>query len=236
LPYLSLSGEFERVVIGGLVAKNMSYDIEYKFWNDITSVQQVAIAALTPGTAQNEVGAAEQAWAAARTAGLINGVVSSMLYNSWNAAATAGLGTRVKVAGTTVTASNVYTEITKVYTAFSAALLASQGKSVGIYVPHSYKQFINVYNSNPANYQNPFVITGGKYYLHDVEIRFAPLVGDVMIGSAKEHLFWCTDLTADVNTMKVDKIAENREDMFVKSIGTITPYVGLQASNVLYIG
>jgi hypothetical protein len=234
--YNMFSNEFERIVIGGLVAKNMSYDVEYKFWNDITSTQQTAIAALTPGTGQTSIGAAEQTWAAARTAGLFNGVVSSMLYNTWSAAGTAAVGGRIKVAGTTVTSSNIYTEVNKVYAAFLPQVLAAQGKTPYIYVPHAYKQLINIYNSTPTNYLQPFSIRDGKYFIHDIEIVFVPLVGDVMIGSAKEHIFWCTDLTSDVNLMKVDKIAENREDMFIKSIGTVTPYIGQQATNVLYIG
>jgi hypothetical protein len=33
----------------------------------------------------------------------------------------------------------------------------------------------------------------------------------------KSHLVWCTDLVADINnTVQLDKIVLNREDMFIK--------------------
>ena len=232
----TLSTEFEQVVIGGLYSKNISYDVEYQYWNGVTSATKTAIAALTPGTAQASVGAAEQSWVAARTAGLFNGVVVSMIYNSWNSSLSAAVGGRYKVAGTTVTSSNIYTEVNKVYAAASPALLADTKKNTYIYVPHAYKQLINIYNSTPTNYLKPFLVNNGKYFFNDVEIKFVPLAGDVMILAPKQHIFWCTDLVSDVNEMKVDKIANNQDKMFIKNVATIAPYVGQQSFNVLYIG
>jgi hypothetical protein len=49
-------------------------------------------------------------------------------------------------------------------------------------------------------------------------------------------LIWCTDLVADINRMEINKIANNREDMFVKHIFTIAAHVARQANNVLYLG
>lgn len=229
-----LSSEFEKVVIGSVLAKNQAYDLEYKFWNNVTSSQKSTIAGLTPGTGNSSIGAAEQTWTAARTAGLFNGVIASMLYNSWNASATAGVGTRVKVAGTTVTSSNIATEFGKVYAAIPAEVLQT-GKVPYIYAPHSYLQLINIYNTN-ATYRDLFSVQGSKYFYNNVEIKFVPLAGDVMIAAPKEHIFFCTDLAGDNNKVEVNKIANNREDMFIKSIATVAAYVGNQSWNVLYIG
>lgn len=102
------STEFEKVVLGSF-AKKVSYTTEQLFWNGITSATQTAIAALTAGTGQTSIGAAEQSWAAAQTAGLLDGVVTKMMYNA------AAVGGRVKVAGTTISSSNIATEYAKVY-------------------------------------------------------------------------------------------------------------------------
>jgi hypothetical protein len=40
---------------------------------------------------------------------------------------------------------------------------------------------------------------------------------EIVIAALKSHLVWCTDLVADINTVQLDKIALNREDMFIKT-------------------
>lgn len=230
-----LSTEFEQVVIGGMYAKHISYDMESIFWSGITSAQQTAIAALTPGTGQTSIGAAEQTLAAALTAGQVNGVVASMMYNAWNSSATAGVGKRIKVAGTTVSSSNIYTEYNKVYTAIPSVVLGS-GKQVYIYAPKSHMQLINIYNSIPTNYTKPFAVNGGKYFFNDIEIKFVPLPENTIIAMPKEHVFWVTDNTSDINQFKINNVALNQDLMFIKHIGTLACYVANQAYNVLYVG
>jgi len=68
-----LSDEFERVVIGGLYAKKVSLALENEFWNGVTSATKTAVAALTAGTANNAVGAAEQTLVASLTASQLAG-------------------------------------------------------------------------------------------------------------------------------------------------------------------
>ena len=77
-------------------------------------------AALTAGTANNAVGAAEKTLVAALTASQIDGVVAKMIYNDDNASATAGVGGRIKVAGTAITAANIKAEYDKIYAAIPA--------------------------------------------------------------------------------------------------------------------
>jgi hypothetical protein len=43
-------------------------------------------------------------------------------------------------------------------------------------------------------------------------------------------------LVADVNTLQMDKIAPNREDMFLKHNMTLAAHVVNQKFNVLYVG
>ena len=224
-----MSSEFERTVMAGY-GREISTDAETKFWIGETAATKTAIAALTPGTANNAVGAAEQTWAAAQTAGQIDGVVTKMIYNN------GALGTRIKVLGTTISSSNIATEYGKVYAAIPAVTLA-QTENPFIYAPYSHKQLINIFNVS-ATYRDLFAvdIKADKYFYNGIEIKFVPLSENVIVCALPSNLIWATDLLADINRMEINKIANNREDMFVKNIFTIAAHVARQANNVLYIG
>lgn len=224
-----MSTEFERVVLG-TYGKEVSLDAETKWWSGILAGTKTAIAALSPGTAQNQVGAAEQTWAAAQTATQFDGVVAKMIYNN------GALGTRVKVLGTTISATNVQTEYAKVYAAIPAVVLAQTEKPY-LYAPYSHKQFINIFNVS-ATYRDLFSvdIKADKYFYNGLEIKFVPVPENCIIAALPSNLIWCTDLVADINKMEINKIANNREDMFVKHIFTIAAHVARQANNVLYLG
>ncbi len=232
-----LSGEFERVVIGGVYAKKMAADIENKFWNNAIAATKTAVAALTAGTDQDEVSTAEKALVAATAAGLWDGVVTKMIYNSSNASLTAGLGTRIKVAGTTITVANIKAEYDKVYAAIPAVVLADVNAPI-IYAPRSHKQLINIFNNNVDNFKDAFAVSEDfkTYSFNGLIIEFVPIPENVVIAAKKEHIIWCTDLASDQQYMKIDKIAANREDMFIKSIMTTVPHIVNQAFNVLYVG
>lgn len=224
-----MSTEFERTVMA-TYGKEVSLDAESKWWAGITSATKTAIAALTPGTGQTSVGAAEQTWAAAQTATQFDGVVAKMIYNN------GALGLRVKVAGTTISSTNVATEYGKVYAAIPAVVLAQSEKPF-LYAPYSHKQFINIYNVN-ATYRDLFSvdIKADKYFYNGIEIKFVPVPENCIIAALPSNLIWCTDLVADINKMEINKVANNREDMFVKHIFTIAAHVARQANNVLYLG
>jgi hypothetical protein len=224
-----MSTEFERTVLAAY-GKEVSLDAETKWWSGILAATKTSIAGLTPGTAQNQVGAAEQTWAAAQTATQFDGVVAKMIYNN------GALGTRVKVAGTTISSTNVATEYAKVYAAIPAVVLAQTEKPF-LYAPYSHKQFINIFNVS-ATYRDLFSvdIKADKYFYNGIEIKFVPVPENCIIAALPSNLIWCTDLVADINKMEINKIANNREDMFVKHIFTIAAHVARQANNVLYLG
>lgn len=227
------SSEFERVVLG-LYSRKISQDSEAKFWNNITSATQTAIAALTPGIGNGSAGAAEQTYAASLTAGQFDGVVTRMIYNG------GAVGGRLKVAGTTITSSNIKTEYDKVYAKIPAVVLNSP-VPCRIYAPYSHLQFINQFNNVATNYKDVFIVTDlgkptQKVFFYGLEIVFVPLPENCVIAAIPEHLLWATDLSSDINKMEINKIANNREDYFVKHIFTIFAHVMNQAYNVLYLG
>lgn len=233
----NMSSEFERIVIGGIYAKKMSLALEQEFWNGATVATKTAVAALTAGTGQNAVGAAEKTAVAALTASQIDGVLVKMIYNDSNATQTAGLGTRIKVAGTTITASNIKAEFDKIYAAIPAEVLAGTEQPI-IYAPKNIKQIIVAANNVVSDFNKPFDVNPAatEFYFNGLLIEFVPLPNNAIIAALKSHLFWVTDLASDNNTMKIDKIAENREDMFIKSVLSIGAHVANQKFNVLYVG
>lgn len=228
------SSEFEKVVLG-LYAKKVSYDAEAKWWNNATSATKTAVAGLTPGTGQSSVGAAEQTYVASLTAGQFDGIVTRMIYNN------AAVGGRYKVAGTTITASNIKTEYDKVYAAIPSVVLNQTDIPVRIYAPYSHLQFINQFNNVATNYKDVFIVTdlgkaSQKVYFYGIEVVFVPLPENCIIAARPNHLLWATDLVSDMNYMKIDVIANNRDDMFVKHVFTIFAHVMNQSTNVLYLG
>lgn len=233
----NFSTEFEQVVIGGLYARQISLSAERNFWLGSTPTTAAAIAALTPGTGQNEISTQEQAMAAAALGGdgLFDGLLTKMLYNDSRPTGVAQLGERIKVVGTNIDSSNIKAEYDKLYAAIPAVVLES-GEKPTIYAPYSHKQMITIFNNNVANYKDAFSVSGESYGFNGLTIEFIPSPEDVLLCAKKEHLFWCTDLVSDVNRMKMEPIAANREDWFLKSVMTETSHVANQKYNVLYVG
>lgn len=231
----TLSDEFERVVIGGVYAKQVSLTFEREFWNGVTAATKSAVAALTAGTGQTAVGTAEKTLIAGLTASQIDGVVATMIYNDKNSTKVAGVGGRIKVAGTTITAANIKAEYDKIYAAIPAEVLESSEQPI-LYAPKSHKKLIVAANNVTTDYTKPFVKDADGYSFNDVRIVFVPLPENVVIAARKSHLFWCTDLIADIAQMKLDKLAANRDDMFIKNVMTLAAHVANQKFNVLYVG
>lgn len=226
------SGEFMDLLMNNL-ANKLAKEAENKFWNGATSATKTAVAALTPGTGQGSVGAAEQTYVAAAPAGLFDGVATFMIYNN------GALGTRVKVAGTTLSGSNIKTEMDKVYAAIPSAALNNDVAPV-IYAPYSVKQFINIYNSNQTT-RDIFQVAGlatpdEQYTYNGLKVEFVPLPENCVIAANPENILWLTDLQSDIAELRIDKIANNREDMFYKVIMTEIAHVIRQSTNVLYLG
>lgn len=234
----AFSTEFERVVIGGIYANKISLSAERNFWLGAKSATKTAIAGLTAGTANNEISTEEQALVASSAIGAdaqFDGLLTKIIYNDSRASGTASVGERLKVVGTTISATNIKAEYDKVYAKIPAEVLES-GEMPTIYAPYSHKQLITIFNNNVANYKDAFSVNGDSFGFNGLNIVFVPFPENVILCARKSHLFWVTDLTSDVNKMKMDKIANNREDMFLKNIMSIGAHVANQKFNVLYVG
>lgn len=217
------SSEFEKTVLL-TYAGQVSADAEYKFWNGIlTAATRTAIAALTASTTSQE-----RAWAAAQTdvahTSTFDGVVAKLIKNH----------IRSYVSGTTITSSNIATEYAKLYADMDEQLNDAFEAPV-IYAPKSHKQLINIYNSN-ATYRDLFSNEGGKYFYNGIEIKFVPLDANILILTLPSYVIWCTDLVSDVDQYLIDKIAPNRDDMFIKFVFTLDSHVVNQKYFSLYVG
>lgn len=223
------STEFEKTVLSSY-GSLISHDAEVKFWAGITTATKAAIAALVPGVGNGSVGAAEQTWAAAQTASLMDGIVAKMIYNG------GALGTRIKVAGTTITSANVAAEYAKLYAAIPAVMFKQKEKPF-IYAPYSHIQLVNIFNVS-ATYRDLFSVSPDRqtYYYNGIEIKFVPISENTMIAALPSNFIWATDLLSDLNYMEINKIANNRDDWFVKNVFTLAAHVVNQRFNVLYLG
>lgn len=228
------SSEFNQTVVN-LYNKKVAYTTEAKFWNNIKSATQTAIAALTPGAGQGSVGAAEQTYAAALTAGQFDGVVTTMIYNN------GGLGTRIKVAGTTVSASNIKTEMDKIYAAIPAVVLNQSSSKPVIYVPYSWMQYLNQYNNVATNFKDVFVVSGlgtanETITFQGLRVETVPLPENCAIAAKPEYINWLTDSMDDINMIKTGPAYLNADTQFIKHVFTIYAHVANQSYNVLYLG
>ena len=224
-----ISDEFNRLVVNG-VAPLISLDAEAKFWNGATTATKTAVAALTAGTANTAVGAAEKTLVAAMPTTLFDSLTTRMIFNKGE------VGKRVKVAGTTLTSSNIATEMAKVYNAIPDAVLASADKPL-IYAPRGVKKMINNFNL-AQTYRDTFTVdlVTGKYFYLDVEIVFVPLADNVIIAGVPTNFMWCTDGEDDYTTIAIDKYPAPRKDYFYDVVFTIFAHVVNQKFNVLYVG
>jgi len=233
----NFSTEFERIVIGGIYSKQISLSAERNFWLGATSATKATIAGLTAGTGQTAVGAEEQAMVAASlgAAAQFDGILTKLIYNDSTDGGSAAVGGRVKVVGDAIDASNIKTEYGKVFKAIPAEVLQN-GMKPTLYAPYSHAQLIAEFNNNVANYKDAFLVDGDTYSYNGLKIEFVPFPEDVILAAKKEHLFWVTDLVSDVNTMKMDRTANNTEEYFLKSTMSMGAHVANQKFNVLYVG
>ena len=225
------SSEFEATVLNG-ISPYISAAAESLFWNSSVTATKTAVAALTAGTGQTAVGAAEKTYVAAAPSGLIDGIVTKLIYNG------AAVGKRVKVAGTTIDASNIFTEYGKLYTGVPSQVLHSKVEAPFIYAPYSHLAFINQFNTANTYKSDVFVAdkASGKYSFQGIDIKFVPLPENCMIVACKSSLVWCTDLTDDLNYLEINKVYNNADDMFYKSVFLLGNHVRNQKFITLYLG
>lgn len=232
----NFSTEFERVVIGGVYSNRISLSSEKNFWLGAKAATKSTIAGLTPGTAQTSIGTEEQAMVAASLGAdaQFDGLLTTLLYNNSRATGTAQIGERIKVVGAGISATSIKSEYDKIYAAIPSEVLEN-GVLPTIYAPYSHRQLITIFNNNVANYKDAFAVNGDGYGFNGLKIEFVPFPEDVVLCAKKEHLFWLTDLMSDTNMLKMDKIAANREDYFLKSVMSEGAHVANQKYNVLYV-
>lgn len=224
-----VSDEFNKLVLNG-VAPLISLDAENKYWNGATAATKTAVAALTAGTGQTSVGAAEKTLVAAMPTTLFDSLTAKIIYNK------GAVGKRIKVAGTTLSVSNIATEMGKLYDAIPDEVLSGVEKPY-IYAPRNVKKLINNFNL-AQTYRDTFTVdlTTGKYFYLDVEIVFVPLASNVLLAGVPMNFMWCTDLMDDYANIEIAKYPAPRKDYFYDVVFTIFAHVVNQKFNVLYVG
>ena len=232
-----INDEFTAAAMG-IVGGKASRFVESRFWNAATSATKTAVAALTAGTAQNQVSTAEKAYVAAAPSYPVDGVITKLIYSDAAVPGTFGVGSRIKVAGTTVSATNIKDEVDKVYAQIPDELLqdAESAQNLVIYMPHINKKFINQYNNNPSAFKDAFQISGENYSYLGVPIMFVPIPANIMLASNKLDIVGCTDLLNDLSAIEVDRLPKPAKDFFYEIIYTIESWVFYQSQKVLYLG
>lgn len=225
-----LSNEFVQSAMT-VFAPRIADACETLFWNGSKAATATAVAALTPGA---HVTARGQAYVAASPVSYIDGIVTKLLYNYFTNTSGA-VGTCRIVAGTTLSSSNIFDELTKVYAAIPSKTFVNRyGVKPMIYVPYSVQQMIDVYNTSQT-YRSKFVVTGDKYYLNQCEIVFVGLADNTCVASIPNELQWLLDSENDENAIKIDKFVDPRDDYFEKCVFTQECAFINEADKVLYI-
>lgn len=226
----NVSEEWVRIVLEEYGTR-MSRQAEEDFWNGASSSTKSAVAALTPGPLQTEVSAEEQAYVAAAPVTACDGIATYLIYNQ------GAVGGRIKVVGTTIDATNIWTEYSTLYAAMPTVLLkASNINMTKIFAPESHIQLIQLYNTNQT-YRDKFSVdANNNFYFLGVRIEFVPLPENTMIGGRWSDILWGTDSTSDLSYLQIDRVYNNADKRFIKGVFTQGGAVTSQAQKVLYVG
>lgn len=234
-----ISDEFDRAVLAQ-VQPAVGAKLESWVWNGATTATKAAIAALTPGAGQGSISAGAQTLVAAMPTTLFDSIPATMLYNNSESKATpgVGLGDYLKVAGTTITTTNIVAEYVKIYNAIPDDVLTKTGEDAPIiYAPKGdYKLIKAVNRVQGAALQENFVgNTFNDMYFNDVRIVFVDLVS-FRIVAQKSNLKLVMDLLSDSSQLIIEKEANASTRRIMKLINTMTTWVVKQKWNVLYNG
>ena len=237
--YEVVSDEWDKKVLIQ-VQPATSAKLEGNIWHGATAATQAAIAALTPGAGQGSITAGAQALVAAMPTTFFDSIPATMLYNDSNSKAVpgAGLGDYLKVAGTTITTSNVVAEYVKIWSAIPNNVLVMTGDEAPvIFAPKGdYKLIKSVNRVQGAALQENFV--GNSFndmYFNDVKIIFVDLVS-FRIAAQKNNLKLVMDLLSDSSQLIIEKEANASTRRIVKIINTMNTWIVRQKYNVLYNG
>ena len=119
--------------------------------------------------------------------------------------------TTIKITGVTIDATNVLSEIAKVYDAIPDRVL-NDGEfeptkaAVKIFVSLKTMRYLKqALSTVPTNYQvvlPSFAIEGGKVYYMGIEIVIAGVPDDVMVAASRDNLVFITDLLSDTSEIR----------------------------------
>lgn len=223
----NVSEEWVRIVLE-TYGVQMSRQAEEDFWNGASAATKVSVAATPVGPFLT---AEEKAYVAAAPLTLCDGIVTYMIYNN------GGLGTSIDVAGTVITALNIWDEYKALYSAIPVVSLKPNNvRETKIFAPEYHAQLIQLYNTDQA-FRDKFLIdAAGNYYFLGVKIEFVPLPEDTMIAARYSDILWGTDSTADFSYLQIDRVALNADTRFIKGVFTQAGAVVSQSQKVLYKG
>jgi hypothetical protein len=233
-----VSSEFDQKVliqVSGAIGET----VENMIWNGANAAQKTAIAALTAGAAQGNISAGAQTLAAAMPTNLVNSLPATILYNNSQAKATpgAGLGDYRKVLSiATVTAASIAAEYSKAYLASDSKIINSMTEKAEIFAPLADRQLIKTANNAVgAAQQVNFLVEGDNISYNGHKINFVPLVGFRIIAIPSYMKILC-DLTSDVSSLEIDRMANGSRQRFIKNVQTMTTWVVGQKYITLYGG
>ena len=238
-----VSDEFDRKVLIQ-IAPAIGEDLENKIWNGATAATKASIAALVPGAGQGSVSAGAQVLVAAMPVTLFDSLAAKVIFNNSQGKTVpgAGLGDYVKVAGIAITSANIAAEYGKIYAGAPEKIINSSNplEIPYIFAPRGDRQLIKIANNAVgAAQQINFLIEGAgvneKIYYNGVEIRFVPLVGFRVL-TAANFLKLLMDLTSDISSLEIDKMANGAMQRFIKNVGSIATWVTNQKYITLYNG
>jgi hypothetical protein len=227
---------FMQLAADQLGAK-MAYKNQVQRWTGVDAATKTAIAALTPGAGQGSITAAMQTKIAALPTTLRNGFLANSLYNSYNATKTAGLGTYIKVTGTTVTEANIAAEYAKIFKAIPAVQRDDMENPFILNAPLSHKAFMLIANNAVgAAQQVNFLVVNGVFSYNGIEINFVQLPEGVVMGAPKGSFEYNTDLESDDNSMEVGEKENDSDVKFFRGITAWSTHVSRQEFNIIYGG
>jgi hypothetical protein len=224
-----ITDEFQRLIIARYGAAE-SQLMESRFWNAATDAAVELATTATIGTDQDEMGVEEQSYIQAAPSDFIDGVLTKLILTY------SGTKKRIKVKGITIDVGNIAEEYARVYAAILPQLLQPMMASeVKMFVPHSHLQLINTYNT-AALYRDLFRVSNGEYFYNNVKIEFVPLPENAIIAGVGQDIIWGCDITAADASIKMDFLAANSENMFIKAPYTQQTAVIQSQQFVVYVG
>lgn len=227
---------FMQLAADQLGAK-MAYKAQVQRWTGVTAATKAAIAALTAGAGQGSITAATKTLIAGLPTTLRDGFLAGALYNSWNATKTAGLGSYIKVIGTTITSVNIADEYAKIYAAIPVVQRDDTATPYVLNAPLAHKALIKIANNSVGAASNKnFLDEGGKISYNDIQINFVELPNGIVMGAPKGSLQLNMDLQSDDNTMEVGEYAGGSDVKYFRGINAWSTMVTRQQFNLIYGG